>query len=1462
VTEDRADRELLFEALALHLGFLPHATIRERVASARAQTSAREPRPPGELLSEGSHVTAQQTAVLETLVDTLMERHGRDVRRCLDALSGFSRLRNELERRRGGSDQAPRTDALSSNPTVQSVPVKRGRMPEAAESIDPLGDWSIHGEPGGSAGLAEAETADEWFLGARSSTGMRFHILRLHAQGGIGKVSVAFDNELHREVALKQIKPERADDTDSRSRFVREAEVTGGLEHPGIVPVYGLGMDDDGRPFYAMRFVRGMSFDEAIAKFHQANEDPHHDPRERTLSLRQLLQRFADVCQTIAYAHSRGVLHRDLKPANILLGPFNESLVVDWGLAKRFDLATGEHPEPIVSAAPGSQAEQVSDRGTRRPRAQRDGDQDHPPESTFADAGREGDAPAGAPPISLSSSIETAAGATFGTPAYMSPEQAEGRTDELGPQSDVYSLGAMLYTLLSGRTPFEYVWCDVTAMLDRVRSGEFPPPRQVNPRVPRALEAVCLKAMATRPQNRYASASELAQEIERWLADEPVSAYGEPIPARLARWGRRHKPVVAGAAALLLTAVAALSAGIILIGREQHKTEQQRLLAIAKSQEATQKAESLRHRDAVNRVNLAYREYLDDNVALADELLDGCPPDLRAWEWTYARKLGHSALDSWTPSSQSLDVWCLAFSPDGSRLAAGTGPWQFPNAGPTGELAVRDALTGAQVLARRNLTGAVQAVAFAPDGGSIAMANGFTGKDQGAVLTLLDIQTGRPRWQTTEHGVHILGLAFAPDGRTIATGCGIFNSLTESGFSRLRDARTGAAVGPPIPGAPGGVLSVALAPDGDQLAMASRDVVDVWNIAGGKRAIVHRLRGHVNYVYTVVFSPDGKRLATGGWDKAIRVWDAYTGQLLDTLLGHRGFVRGLAFSPDGAQLVSGSEDKSVRRWDLGRGGENASFHGHTGFIHCVAFSSDGVLACSGSLDGTVKLWPAAAPDSQVTFRNSAGWVGTLAFAPDGRRIASAHNGNVRIWDPRTGEELHRLPGRHDLLAHIGLAFSPDGGVLAASSADGISVNIWDTRTWATRQVLKGHATPVSDAAFAPDGALLATAGDDGTLRLWDVAQGKSARSLSGFARGVRAVAFSPDGSHLAAAGTDQIVKVWDVATGDELVSLTGHVTTVQDVAFSPDGRTIASVGGMYHGLVPAEVKLWDWRAGRESANTFQGHTALVTAVAFIPDGRRLATASDDRTIKLWDTETGEDVLTLRGHTSGVVSLAASPDGSQLASGSIDYTARVWNIEASAGSTAFELSLRRAAVERVQSLFSKYMLKSLVMDTIRADPTLSPRLKAAALEIAERRTESAAGLYDAAWLTIIRPIGKPEENLLAVRKLEAACRIVADDRERALQYRRALALALYRTGQHAKALETLHGLPAAEGAKEALPLELAVAAMASRKLGRTRDARVELGRLRALLKTDRWANDQEASGLLREAEEVFDESLDE
>jgi tetratricopeptide (TPR) repeat protein len=370
-----------------------------------------------------------------------------------------------------------------------------------------------------------------------TSAGLRFRVLRPHARGGLGQVSVALDQELRRQVALKEIQEQYAHDPGSRARFLREAEVTGGLEHPGVVPVYGLGCYADGRPFYAMRFIQGDSLQEASARFHRA-DGPGRDPGERALALRDLLGGLVAVCQAVAYAHSRGVLHRDLKPANVMLGPYGETLVVDWGLAK-------------LVGPPGE------DRASAEEAQQTPG---------------------------LTESAPTQLGVVLGTPTFMAPEQAAGRPDRLGPAADVYSLGATLYCLLTGRAPFEHG--DPAEILRRVQAGDFPPPRAHKRGVPRALEAVCLKAMALRPEDRYGGAAELAQEVQRWLADEPVRAYPEPLLRRAARWARRHRAAVASAAVLLLSALAALAVGLLAVNAERRRTQEALELAVTRERQA------------------------------------------------------------------------------------------------------------------------------------------------------------------------------------------------------------------------------------------------------------------------------------------------------------------------------------------------------------------------------------------------------------------------------------------------------------------------------------------------------------------------------------------------------------------------------------------------------------------------------------------------------------------------------------------------------------------------------------------------------------------------------------------------------------------------------------------------------------------------------------------------------------
>ncbi len=375
----------------------------------------------------------------------------------------------ERKRRKYGGD-IPATLSASADSTLREA-MRRSGVPEIRHSVDSL--------PAAEEGAPSPGRTD-------GPGPPPFNWLGVYREGALGQVWVGRDDRLNRTVALKVIRADRASHPDARRRFLREAQVTGQLEHPNIVPVYELGQrPEDGQPFYAMRLLGGETLQEVLARHHQARREGRFDPVER----RRLLGHFLDVCNAVAYAHARGVLHRDIKPHNVMLGPFGETLVLDWGLAK------------VLDGPGGAEATESTDLPLR-PRVELP-----------------------APPIS---------DVVIGTPAYMSPEQAAGAFHRLGTPSDVYNLGATLYHILTGEAPFRG-GIDLPDILVRVGAGDFPRPRQVNRDVPRPLEAICLRAMARRPEDRYPSARDLATDLERWLADEPVAAYPESWMHRLVR---------------------------------------------------------------------------------------------------------------------------------------------------------------------------------------------------------------------------------------------------------------------------------------------------------------------------------------------------------------------------------------------------------------------------------------------------------------------------------------------------------------------------------------------------------------------------------------------------------------------------------------------------------------------------------------------------------------------------------------------------------------------------------------------------------------------------------------------------------------------------------------------------------------------------------------------------------------
>lgn len=1019
------------------------------------------------------------------------------------------------------------------------------------------------------------DTVDE----AAEEVAGRYMPIAQYARGGMGRILLVYDKHMGRNVALKELlQPAESSQTNPNhysalaARFLQEARVTGQLEHPAIIPVYEVGRRHAGTLYYTMKFVRGTTLQEALRT------------RASLAERLGLLPHFLDLCQAIAYAHSRQIIHRDIKPANVMIGEFGETVVLDWGLAKA-------HGVPDVHAEELRQA---------------------------SHAGR---------PAS-----RTAFGRALGTPHYMSPEQAEGQVDKIDERSDVYSLGAVLYEMLTGRPPFAGETAKET--IQRLLTEPVVPVRKAESETPPELAGICEKALQKDPQERYGSARELADEIIRYQSGALVEACTYTPRQHLARFYKRHRAVVQTVLAAVSVVLVVVSyMNVRLLQASQHEHEQR--LAAEKAQwqaiearnhenEARQLAEQKAY---IAQIRLSEASMRNGSCAFAQESLWKTEPERRGWEWGYL--LAQCNRDLFTFRAPGLLTGkgrghAVMFSPDDRYVALRGG--QEP-------LRLLDAGTGTPVLTIGNDDATFVSMRFSGDGTRIVTTSWpdvaqiwdadtgqeicrceaeehFTGRTylnfDGTLVALAEPDARVSVWDATS-GNRLLTLQssanarqffFLPSGRFLLESADKHVTVWASDGKR-RFSFDG--------------KNTVLIPGSNLCAASCGGDVHLYDWLSGAKGPV--LKGHSAGIVSLCSNQDGTQLAFVSEDGEVALWNPATSAGVPVC--NIPSPLEVQFHPDGKLLMVASRE-SITLWDIESKQKLATITGHSGDIFHATFSHDGTRIMTTSADGTAKIWDVQKELAAGVLVRHREMARIVDFSPDGNLMATIGQDNtMNLIDRAKG--TRRILAGHCWSGGLDAAFSPDGKKLAAVQ-DSFMPVIWDVSTGRTVASLVGHKGVVRSIAYDPRGGQLATGSRDGTAVIWNES-GEELLRLTGHRDIVCCVNYSPDGTRLVSASSDNTARVWDSSNGALLLELTGHTGEVCCAVYDPQGQYIATAS--------ADKTIRIWHAGSgELINVLAGHSSVVRTAAFSPDARRLVSISDDKTLKIWDPMVGEQFLTL------------------------------------------------------------------------------------------------------------------------------------------------------------------------------------------------------------------------------------------
>ncbi|MEQ1903030.1 MAG: protein kinase [Pirellulaceae bacterium] len=903
--------------------------------------------------------------------------------------------------------------------------------------------------------------------------------------------------------------------------------------------------------FIAFEFVDGLPLNQWLSN------------QARPVDSKQAAHLMIALASAVQHAHSRGIVHRDLKPANVLLQASAESVLTDGKVLAR--------------------CARITDFGMAR--------------------------------ISKEDGLTTQTGAVVGTPAYMSPEQVQRGTDAIGPATDVYGLGAILYELLTGKPPFE--GSSIASVIRAVAQDDPVAPRRLQQNVSHDLEAICLKCLEKKPERRYVSAMALAEDLQRFLAGHPILARQDNFWEQGVKWAHRHPALAALMAVFLI--------GTVAVCWQWYRAESNRI--VAESQTAA--AEKAREAEQIERqrveqvlyarnMTLAQHEYDLNYTTRARQLLDETPVRMRHWEYDFLRDQTGTVI--WDFADLSIASRSVSISSNRKWIAASSSLWGKNRDCQT---CVWDIENGTLRFVLNGHPSSVTDVQFSPDNRYIVTSGMVWRAEEptGGKVNLWDAQTGNLIKEIMHD--HVYAICFTPDGKYLAigktTGTTELYSIPDGQLIRKFEGHTHM------------ILSMSVHPTGELLATASRDgSFRIWEIATGKSRF--EVKGLVD-VRSIDFSPNGIELALATFPGTVKVYRFFEDKLEEIASHEQSKTTYLRYSPDGQFLALGTLGKGCRFVDAHTGETIREFPGHNGDPLDMDFSRDGVLFATSGGDGNVRVWDLTRPVEPSTIRYAGPYLVDSDSVPDTRLMAVALGLNTstnrnsqdrtaKLWDIDTNKFVRSFAGHDDWLTCVDV--SNDGRHVASGSLDK-TICVWNLETAELVHRLKGHESAINDIVFADQDQFLFSCGDDGTVRIWDVASGECRETVSFPDEALNRICVVPGRGLLAIGNRDGLIRIRSLKDNSNVARYRTE-GSLKCLASSSNGKRIALANSQNNIEILDVDRLV---AGEDPVGaTISGHTDVIASLNFNSDGNRLVSASGDHTVKLWDLHSGQEVLRL------------------------------------------------------------------------------------------------------------------------------------------------------------------------------------------------------------------------------------------